>query len=453
MKLLLINAIDTTRPVETVFPPLGLGYLAAVLEKNFPPIEVKIIDRGIEDAMRTFRPDAVGVSAVSQNMGWATEVGAYCKSAGIPVFLGGVHITLLPGSLPLPFDFGVYGEGEETIIEIIDYLWKGGIPGSAEMGHIDGLVLRDGPSVKLTGTRSPIRVLDTLPFPDRSLLNIPAGGTTYLFTSRGCPYTCTFCASTRFWSGVRWFSAEYVADEIEHVVRTYKPWAISFYDDLFIGHKKRLTKIVDLLTARNLNRKVKYSFACRANLVNEELIEILKPLNIQMICMGLESGSSRTLDYLKGGNVTVEQNHQAVQLLRRAGINVQGTFIIGSPGETEEEMLETLRFIKDSELVNFEVYLLSPFPGTPIWEEAMDCGLVGNEMDWGRLAVDSKDNFENRITVSAIPKSRLLELHKLFLREKKKRRAKYILKTGLTNPGWTFTKMREIAGRCLPIKK
>jgi len=428
-----------------VFPPLGLGYLAAVLKRNFPSMEVKIIDRGIESAMKSFRPDAVGVSAVSQNLGWAAKVGAYCKSAGIPVFLGGVHITLLPGSLPQPFDFGVSGEAEETIIEIIDYLSKGGVSGSAEMERIDGLILRDGPSIKATGNRTPIKTLDTLPFPDRSLLNIPSGGTTYLFTSRGCPYTCTFCASTRFWSGVRWFSAEYVADEIEHVIRTHKPWAISFYDDLFIGHRKRLAKIADFLSARNLNRKVKYSFACRADLVNEELIEILKPLSIQMICMGLESGCPRTLDYLKGGNVTVEQNHQAVRLLTQAGINVQGTFVIGSPGETEEEILETLRFIKESELVNFEVYVLSPFPGTPVWEEAKKRGLVGNEMDWGRLAVDSRDGFEDRITVSEIPKRRLFELYRLFLREKMKRRAKYILKTGFTSPGWAIAKMRETA--------
>jgi anaerobic magnesium-protoporphyrin IX monomethyl ester cyclase len=431
--------------VETVFPPLGLGYLAAVLKKKFPSIEVRIIDRDVEAAVKTFRPDAVSISAVSQNMGMANKAGEYCRSIGIPVFLGGVHITLLPGSLTKAFDFGVCGEAEETIMEIVDYLSGGGIPGSPDMENIEGLILHEGSGVKLTGMRSPIAALDTLPFPDRSLLNIPPGQTTYLFTSRGCPYTCTFCASTRFWNGVRWFSAEYVVNEIEHVVGAYKPWAISFYDDLFIGHRKRLMRIVDLLCAKNLNRKVKYSFACRADLVNEELIEILKPLNIQMICMGLESGCGRTLNYLKGERATVEQNHRAVELLTRAGINVQGTFIIGSPDETEEEILETLKFIKKSNLVNFEVYLLSPFPGTPIWETARERGLVGNEMDWKRLAVDSEGGFEDRITVSQLPRNRLVELYKLFSRERQKRRVKYIVKTGLKNPGWVLTKMREIA--------
>ena len=447
MRLLLINAIDTARPVEAVFPPLGLGYLAAVLKKNFPSIEVRIIDRDIETAVRGFRPDAVGVSSVSQNMGTATDIGSYCKSIGIPVFLGGVHITLLPESLPAAFDFGVYGEAEETIVEIVDFFSAGGIPGSPGMENIEGLILHERPGIKLTRARPLIKVLDALPFPDRSLLNIPPGQTTYLFTSRGCPYTCTFCASTRFWNEVRWFSAEYVVSEIEYVVGAYRPWAISFYDDLFIGHKKRLKEIVNLLCVRGLNRKVKYSFACRADLVNEELMEILKPLNIQMICMGLESGCRRTLNYLKGDRSTVEQNHRAVELLTRAGINVQGTFIIGSPDETEEEILETLKFIKESALVNFEVYLLSPFPGTPVWETARERGLVGKEMDWKKLAVDSEGGFEDRITVSGIPGNRLHELYKLFSREKKRRRAKYILKTGLRNPGWVLTKMREIAGR------
>ena len=445
MRLLLVNAIDAARAVETVFPPLGLGYLAAVLKKNFSSIEVRIVDREVEAAIKAFCPDAVGVSAVSQNMGLATRIGAYCKSVGITVFLGGVHVSLLPESLPGTFDFGVAGEAEKTIVDLIGYLSDGGGPDSPEIEGIKGLILHNGPETRLTGERSPVENLDTLPFPDRTLLDIPRGRTTYLFTSRGCPYRCTFCASTRFWDRVRWFSADYVAEEIAHVVDAYRPWAISFYDDLFIGHRKRLREIVDLLCARGLNRKVKYSFACRADLVNDELVEILKPLDIQMVCMGLESGCQRTLEYLKGGGATIEQNRKAVKLLTDARINVQGTFIIGSPEETEEEILETLAFIRKSDLVNFEVYLLSPFPGTPVWETAKKLGLVGNEMEWGRLAVDSIGGPGERITVSGIPGPRLHELYRLFSRERRKRRVKYVLKTGFTNPGWALTKMREIS--------
>jgi len=444
LKLLLVNAVDTDKKIETVYPPLGLAYLASALKRNFSDIEIKIIDRDVKSVIKTYHPATVGISSVSQNFGRAIEIGNYCRSLNIPVFVGGVHITLLPESLPKAFDFGVFGEGEETIVEIIDYLNNGGIPGSIEMEKIKGLILHTQTGIKLTEMRPEIQNLDDLLMPDRLLLNIPLGQTTYLFTSRGCPYKCTFCASTRFWNKVRWFSAEYVVNEVEYIIDRYKPWAISFYDDLFIANKKRLAKIIELLCVKDINKKVKFSFACRANLVNEELIQLLKPLDIQMICMGLESGCQKTLSYLKGGGITVEQNQKAIELFVKAKINVQGTFVIGSPEETEEEILQTLAFIRNSNLTNFEVYLLTPFPGTPIWETAKEMGLVANEMAWEKLAVGSQNSFSNGITLSKIPKGQLDELYRLFEREKRKRKIQYILKTGIENPRWILVKIYEI---------
>lgn len=449
MRLLFVNAIDTSKNIETVYPPLGLSYLSSALKNHFKDIDIKIIDRDVKAEIERYQPDAVGVSAVSQNFGIAIEVGNYCKALNIPVFAGGIHLTLLPESLSKSFDFGVYGEGEQTIVEIIDYLMKGGVPGAEGMGNIKGLILHTRSGIKLTEMRPVIMDLDSLPFPDRALLDIPVGQTTCLFTSRGCPYKCTFCASTRFWDKVRWFSAEYVVNEIENVVNNYKPWAISFYDDIFIADTKRLERIVGLLCDKGLNEKVKFSFACRANLVNEKLIEILKPLDIQMVCMGLESGSQKTLSYLKGDGITVQQNKKAIDYFAKAGINIQGTFIIGSPDETEDEILQTLNFIKKSRLTNFEVYLLSPFPGTPIWELAKEKGLVANEMDWKKLAIDSNNRLEDRIILSRLPINRLVKLYKLFVYEKRKRRALYYLKTATTNPSWTLTKIKGIVSKAL----
>lgn len=445
MKLLLVNAIDYYRNIETIYPSLGLAYLSSSLKKHFSNIQIKIIDRDIESEIKAFEPCAVGVSSVSQNFGRAIEIAKLCKTINIPVFVGGVHITLLPESLPKEFDFGVYGEGEETIVEVVDFLSNGGKSGASDMDKIKGLILHTVDGIKLTESRPSIEDLDSIPLPDRDLLNIPMGQTTYLFTSRGCPYKCTFCASTKFWDNMRWFSAEYVVNEIEEVVEKYKPWAISFYDDLFIGNLKRLEKIVQLLCERGIHKKVKFSFSCRANLAKDRLFEIIKPLNIQMVCMGLESGCQRTLTYLKGPGITVEQNKHAVELFSKANINIQGTFVIGSPDETEEEILQTLNFIKSSRLTNFEVYILSPFPGTQIWETAKNMRLVSNSMNWNKLAVDSNSCLEDRIILSKIPITRLLELYNLFTYEKRKRKALYILKTGIKNPLRIFKKIRRIA--------
>lgn len=442
MKLLFVNAINHTRSIETVYPPLGLAYLAASLKRNFPEIEIKIIDRDVEQALANFSPDAVGVSAVSQNFGLAVKIAALCKKESIPVFVGGVHITLLPESLPREFDFGVCGEGEETIVDIVRYLLHDPhleFPGRLE--KIEGLVVHTQNGAKRTAPRPLIADLNSLPFPDRSLLSIPKGASTYLFTSRGCPYKCAFCASTRFWDKTRWFSAEYVVAEIENIIDVYHPWAISFYDDLFIANLPRLKQIVNLLRQKGIHKKVKFGFACRANLVNDQLIQVISGLDISMICMGLESGNSKTLSYLKGESASVEQNRKAVELFADAGINVQGTFIIGSPGETEEEILQTLEFIKSSRLTSFEVYILTPLPGTPVWETALGMGRVSNQMDWSKLSIDTVGEEGNRITVSEIPTRKLISLQNRFSFEKSKRRVKYAVRCSLKDPGWFISRV------------
>jgi len=445
MKLLFVNAIDSSKNIETVYPPLGLAYLSAVLKEHFKDIQILIVDRDIEAVLKSFSPDVVGVSAVSQNYGRAIAVGKLCKSLKIPVFIGGVHITLLPESLSSVFDFGVFGEAELTIIDIIEFLSrKQSVLDLSGIEAIKGLILHTNNGIKLTEKRPLIENLDSIPFPDRDLLNIPIGKSTYLFTSRGCPYKCTFCASTKFWDNVRWFSAEYVVKEIEEIIKKYKPSSISFYDDLFIANVARLEKIVDLLCAKGINKKVEFGFACRANLVNDRLIKIIKPLKISMVCMGLESGCQRTLTYLKGPGVTVEQNRRAVELFAKANINAQATFIIGSPQESEAEILETLDFIKKSKLKIFEVYTLTPFPGTLIWEAAKKMEVVSDHMDWSKLAVDAHD-FDNSISLSSVKPERLAELYGLFEKEKKRRKTFYFfsntLRRFIRDPIWMLKKI------------
>ena len=452
MKLLLVSAVDPGKEFEAREPSLGLGYIAACLGQHMPSVEIKIVDRDLENALQRFGPDLVGVSCVSQNFGLATAIGERCRALGIPVFIGGVHISALPASLPRCMDFGVIGEGERTVVEVLRRFDAGGLD-PHELQGIRGLVLR-APNGRVFATepRTLIEPLDSLPFPARDLLGIRRTSRIHLFSSRGCPYSCRFCFSSRFWQKVRFLSPRYVLRELEHVIDAYAPAQIAFWDDLFIADRPRLSEIVRLVEARKINEKVEFYVTARANLVTPQIVDLLRRLNVAMVSMGLESGCQNTLSYLKG-KVTVAQNRTAIALLKAAGIYVNATFIIGSPLEEEQEILRTLDFVRDSDLDTFTVYPLTPYPGTAVWEYALARGLVSDrDMDWSALAIDWDDRPGQKLVLSEkVSRERLSELYQLFQAERRKRRILYGLSRGLRQPRFVIraiqARMPQLSGR------
>lgn len=432
MRLLMVSAVDPRRSVQVAYAPLGLGYIAAYLREHMPSVEMMIADTRIDQTLERFDPDIVGLSSVSQNFGLATSIGERCKALGIPVFVGGVHISALPFSLPPSIDFGVIGEGEQTVLQVLEVFNRQGLA-LDELGRIEGLVLRDERGrLFTTGVRDLIEPLDSLPLPARDLLVTPTHHYTYLFSSRGCPYDCTFCFSTRFWRKVRFFSPAYVVRELEQVISDYRPPVVSFWDDLFIASRSRLEQIVDMIEARGLHRKTEFHVSARADLVTPEVVALLKRMNVATVAMGLESGCQRTLTYLKGG-VTIEQNRQAIELLKASGIRVSATFIIGSPAEGHQDILETLEFIRHSKIDTFDVYPLTPLPGTPVWDYALSKGLVSPEkMDWSSLDVERAISGDTRIMLSeVVSEESLQQLYRLLQREAKRRRLRYAVSRGL----------------------
>jgi len=460
-KILFINSINPDRDIEIDRPPLGLGYLVSSLRESFGPdyIEFKIIDKNIEQTIIDFEPDIVGISSVTQNYNKAIQYAKIAKRHGLPVLVGGVHISLLPCTLTEDMDVGIIGEGEETIVELVNLFEKTGYFDPRELANIDGVVFRKNGTFAETKKRNPILPLDKIPLPAREFFTIRRS--TYMFTSRGCPYRCSFCASSRFWDTVRFYSAEYVVNEIKYLVDRYKVELIQFNDDLFIADKKRLRQIVELLQNKGILDKVCFTCMVRSNLVDDELAYLLKKMNVVGVSIGLESAAPASLKYLKGDNITVDDHANALDILKKYGINAQAAFVIGSPKETEEEVMQSLDFIKqirkEGKLAGFDIYVLTPYPGTPVWEYAKSRKLVGEDMDWDILDVNFGWNYENAVILSeTLTRSEIYRLFLLFANEKRnfliKRALRYPWKLLLKeNRKYVFRALRRMLSGKSPI--
>jgi len=420
IKILLINAIDTSVEVETRYPNLGLVYLTAMVKKYLPEVRVefKIVDSEIRKNAKEFRPDMVGLTCVSQNFGIACEIADYFNKKKVPVIIGGIHITLSPFTLPKSCVLGCLGEGDYTFVELVKSFWNKGKFESGELKKIAGIIYWEKGKLVRTEARMLEKDLDRIPLPERELLHI--GKHSYMFTSRGCPYRCTFCASSRFWDKLRFFSAEYVVKEIELLISKYGVEIISFFDDLFVADKKRLKRIILIMKKKGMLGKVKFTCSCRANLVDKEMVGLMKKLGIVSVGMGLESGNEEVLKYLKGGSVSVKDNYRAVRLLKEAGISANASFIIGSPDEDGDQIMDTYRFIQKSGLDLFDIYILTPYPGTPVWDLAKKKGIVKEDknFDWASLNVNAYNLPKEKIGIvsNKLTKEELLMYYKKFRR-------------------------------------
>jgi anaerobic magnesium-protoporphyrin IX monomethyl ester cyclase len=380
--------VGTTRSMEAVIniiPPLGLAYLAAVLEEA--GIDVRITDgsRGMSLAevvgeLKEYEPDVVGISCTTPTFADAIDLAEAVRRAlpGAITVLGGAHVTAIPQKALLEevFDVGVIGEGEMTLLELVREVEDRGRLDKVGLDKIAGLAFRRDGEVVLTPPRQRIQDLDSLPHPARHLLPplsayrpTPASyrelPLAVMMTSRGCPFKCTFCDRGVFGNYTRGHSPERVLDEIEELIYRYGAREIRFFDDTFTFSRKRVARVCEMIIERNL----RFPWTCltRVTAVDKDLLRLMKEAGCWQVLYGLESGDPRMLKILRK-DATVEQNEQAVRWALEVGLGVRGDFIIGTPGETMESLENTLAFTKRIGLDYAHFNKFVPYPGTDLFQ-------------------------------------------------------------------------------------
>ena len=392
MRSLKICFTQATNPVDVKWnAALGFGYLKAFAETRFPGALEFLAAEGLEEAV-AFQPDVLGIASTSQDFGEATRLCDQARAAGIPVVvLGGFHITAFPETLPPSADLGVLGEGEITFGAIVALLVNNGALTGTALAAIPGIVYWDDQgTLQKTPQRPVVAALDDLPVPDHRF-GLRDGRQPYLFTSRGCPYHCSFCASSVYWPNVRFHSAERVISEMEGVLEQHPSLqSLSFWDDLFTADKKRLRRIVDLFEAKGFHRRLRLVSSIRANLITDELCALLQRLKYTHVGLGAESGSDAILKKLKDPKYTSLDNQRALDTAHRHGFTASCGFVLGHYDEKEADIHATYGFILDNyasgKLLKHDITILTPMPGTQLWRWAEDHGFVKREgMEWHRL--------------------------------------------------------------------
>lgn len=336
---------------------------------------------GVKEQLRDFRPNVVGIHMKTPQYRSALNVAVIAKelNPSVKVVLGGPHPTILPEEVASQdgVDFVVAGEGEETLVELCEALEKGKDP-----DDIDGIVFRRNGAVVRNRSRRLIEDLDSLPFPERERIvdkrRYPAEAFGLIFTARGCPFQCTYCASHQIWTRkVRFRSPENVVAEIKHVRETYGTNYFKFSDDTFTVNMRRALRICELIISERIG--IEWQCYTRADCVTEELAKAMNRAGCREALIGVESGSDRILEMTRKGETT-EGIRRGIDFLKNAGVGVHVFVMMGFPTETASEVKETMEFAKSLGPISIVANILTPYPGTEVFNDAIKQGFIDEDV-------------------------------------------------------------------------
>lgn len=404
----------------------GLGYIAASLKKNsncnFKVLDLNNFredrDKILKNVFNKNKCDAVGISL---NVGSMHAIPALLRKIkgyypDAKVFIGGSHVYLDYKRLLVNFeqfvDFAVIGETENTISNIIE-----NIHDKSTLSNIPGVVLKRDLHKDIFGER--IDDIDSIDFPSYEYFESVKRNNCSMeyypvMTSRGCPYSCTFCAGPKI-SGKKWRfrNPGSIVDEIEFALKKYKTQNLEIFDDNFLLDKERAMKIMDMILKRNIKMRFKFGNGVRADKVDEDNVRIMKKAGLYEVGMGIETADPDIFQSIKKGE-SFDKIENAIKLLKKYDINVGGSFIIGLPGSTLEKDMESIKFANRMRF-NWRYTAwcyFTPYPSTEAYEmikKEVDEELIKKSYQRGHFTanfIKTKDYpLEERIIVRSIGSS------------------------------------------------
>jgi anaerobic magnesium-protoporphyrin IX monomethyl ester cyclase len=373
-------ALVNPPPMKGVFHhhpylPIGLAYLAAVLEQKGNEVLVldclasNIDQEQLKQKLASFNPSVVGISSMTPMVPSTMMAAKMAKEAcpNATVVLGGPHASFMDKPIlqeQQAVDVIVRGEGELTLLELTQK-----IAAQENLGAVEGISFRKDGQIVQNPTRPYIQNLDELPFP--AYKHFPLDkyrlfGKLFfpVITSRGCPFQCSFCTSSRILGKqYRARSPKNIGDELELLRNQYHADSFTFYDDTLTLDEKRIFEICDEIRGRGIN--IPWDCQTRVDQISEEVLARMKETNCQQVFFGAESGCQDVLNWVKK-RTTVAQNEAAIKMAKKAGLFVAISIIIGYPGETAEMRKETFDFLHRAEPDDVYLCIATPYPGTDL---------------------------------------------------------------------------------------
>jgi radical SAM superfamily enzyme YgiQ (UPF0313 family) len=387
-------------PIAGFDIPFGLCYLAAVVRRK--GYAVSIIDapalryshEKTLNEILSLAPDYVCMTSTTYSLMSAISLSKQLKRrTGAKRIIGGSHCSALPKETAPYFDACVIGEGEITLVELLD-----SFENKKYLRNVPGIAFQDNGGVITTSPRPFISDLDKLPMPAfdmipdimknyqvtaQAVLRYPSVS---LISSRGCIGRCGFCARCVFGNRISAHSAEYLLGMIRYFVKEYGVKGIMFQDDSFMLFKMRNLELMKLLRKEDI--RIKFSCLGRVDSIDDkEYLLALKKGGLWCVNLGIESGSQDILDFYKK-DITLEQADKAIRLIRSIGLRLKGLFIIGNPLETKETLEKTRQFIMSHDMTDIGLSYFTPLPGSDIYADVHKYGkVIGRYNDFNMFKI------------------------------------------------------------------